>query len=131
RYAYGAVAIPGPEFRVWSHHDAIGPRTIRGCGTATTWQGPSHASNTSHPKVILGVDNIDAEVGSISEIASLRSRVHRGNVSAGDRVAWDWDHADESNRRIHIVIMVITVLTVVLARTRTHTHTGSQYNAQT
>src|SRR6266571_8073855 len=97
RHLNRAIAVPCPEFPVWSYQHTVRAWAICGRGAATARRRPSHASNTAYVYIVLGVDYIHAEVRSVGEIVPLCSRIYPRNVSARDRVARNRDHAYEVN----------------------------------
>src|SRR5262249_28245538 len=68
-------------------------------------------------EVVLGVDDVDAEVGSIGEIEALRSRIDPADIGAHDRIAWNGNDTEKADRRVHVVLVMLVVPAVAIIAT--------------
>src|SRR2546427_42700 len=93
---------------------AIGSGAVRGLGPATARQRTGHARDARFPEIVLSVDDVHAEVRAIGEVVPLGSWIDPRDVSAGDRVSWHGDHADETYGGFHVVLVMVVVQTIAI-----------------
>src|SRR5262249_61695092 len=92
----GGIAVPRPEYSVGSHQHPIGSSPVRGGRTAAARQRPGHAFDAVHEQIVLCVEDIDTEVGSVGNVNPLSSRIHPADICADDRVVRHRDYTDET-----------------------------------
>src|SRR5207245_8786852 len=77
-HLYRAIAVASPDFFAGGHQDAIRSLTVWGWGRSVA--RTRETGNAAHEQVALGIDDVDAEVGSVGKVKSLGLGMHRGNV---------------------------------------------------
>src|SRR5262249_46963845 len=90
-----AVAVACPEDLLWGHKHTVRSGAVRGSRAPAARKRSRHAADPAHPQVVFGIDDVDAEVRSVSEIVPFCLRINQANVRADDGIARNKNQPEE------------------------------------
>ena len=72
--------------------------------------GPAKPGHSPHKQIVLGVDNIDAQIRTVGKIKSLRSGIDPGNIGTDQRITGNRDNSEKFKRSFSIRPVGLTIL---------------------